>query len=90
MSLTLGKGFGVGFRWALGGALPVGNEGEGEGGGEGGGWGGDMQRNRQVNAHAFVRKLPFVPIECFRGRHTRGRKFTSSLRFSEPFLRAAK
>ena len=27
----------------------------GEGGGEGGEWGGDRQRNRQVNAHAFVK-----------------------------------
>ena len=49
------------------------NQGKGGGGGEGGGWGGhrqgmgwgqakewggDRQRNRQVNAHAFV-KLPF-------------------------------
>ena len=35
--------------------LPVENEGKGQGGGAGGGWGGDRRRNRQVNAHAFVK-----------------------------------
>ena len=38
-----------------GGGLPLENEGKGEGGGEGGGWGGDWQKNRQVNAPAFVK-----------------------------------
>ena len=52
--VSLGKRFGVGFRWV--GGFSVENEGKGEGGGEGGGgWGGDRQRNRQVNAQAFVK-----------------------------------
>ena len=52
--MSLGEGFGVGFRCVVGGGFPVDNEGKGEGGGDGGGSGGDRQRNRQVNAHAFV------------------------------------
>ena len=56
--MSLGEGFGVGFRKVVGGGLPLKNEGKGEGGGEGGGWGGDRQRNRQVNAQALS-KLPF-------------------------------
>ena len=38
-----------------GGGFPVENEGKREGGGEGRVWGGDRQRNRQVNAHTFVK-----------------------------------
>ena len=55
--MSLGKGFGVGFRWAVG-WLSCKKEEKGEAGGEGGeggGWGGDRQRNRQVNAHAFAK-----------------------------------
>ena len=39
--VSLREGFGVGFRWVVGGGLPVGNEGEGDRGGEdaGVGWG---------------------------------------------------
>ena len=47
---SLGEGFGVGFRWVVGGGFLVESEGKGEGTGEGG----DRQRNRQVSAHAFV------------------------------------
>ena len=47
-SLSLGEGFGVGFRWVVGGGSS-GNEGKGDEGGDGGGSGGDLQRNRQVN-----------------------------------------
>ena len=43
-----------GFRWVVGGGLLLGNEENGEGGGEVG-WGRDQQRNRQVNAQAFVK-----------------------------------
>ena len=32
--VSLGEGFGVGFRWVVGGGLPVEEEGKGEGGGE--------------------------------------------------------
>ena len=49
------EGFGVGFRWVVEGGFPVESEGKGGGGGEGGVWGGDRQRNRQVNANAFVK-----------------------------------
>ena len=35
--VSLGEGFGVGFRWVAGGGFPVENEGKGEGGGGGGG-----------------------------------------------------
>ena len=52
--MSLGEGFGVGFRGVVGGGLPVRNKGKGRGGGKGGGWGRDRQRNRQVNAQAFV------------------------------------
>ena len=39
-----------------GGGFPVENEGKkGKGVGRVGGWGGDRQRNRQANAHAFVK-----------------------------------
>ena len=51
--MSLGEGFGVAFRQVAGGGFPSENEGKGEGGGEGGL--GDRQRNRQVNAHAFVK-----------------------------------
>ena len=56
LAVSLGEGFGAGFRWVVWGGLSCGkeNEGKGEGGGEGGGWGWDWQRNRQVNAYAFV------------------------------------
>ena len=39
--MSLGQGFGVGFRGEVGGGFPVENKGKGEGGGEGGGvgWG---------------------------------------------------
>ena len=40
-------GEGVGFS--------VENEGKGEGDGECGAWGGDRERNRQVNAQAFIK-----------------------------------
>ena len=53
--VSLGEGFGVGFRQVAGGGSPLECEGKGEGGGEGGGWGGDGKRIRQVNAHAFVK-----------------------------------
>ena len=56
--MSLGEGFGVGFRWVLGGGVPVANKRKGEGGGEGGGWDRNRQRNRQVNAQALS-KLPF-------------------------------
>ena len=38
--MSLGEGFGVGFRLAVGGGFPVENQGKGEGGGERGGGGG--------------------------------------------------
>ena len=52
-----GEGFGVGLRWVVGGGFPVENKGKVEGCGEGGGEGvgGDRQRNRQINAHTFVK-----------------------------------
>ena len=53
----LGEGFGVRFRWVVGGGFPVENKERAKGGGEGGAWGGDRQRNRQVNAQALS-KLP--------------------------------
>ena len=43
--MSLGEGFGVGFRFVVGGRFPVENEGKGGWGREGGGVG-----NRQVNA----------------------------------------
>ena len=51
--MSLGEGFGVGFRSVVGDGFPM--ENNGKGGGEGGGWGRDRQRNWQVNAHAFVK-----------------------------------
>ena len=64
--MSLGEGFGVGFRGWWGAVFPVENKGKGEGGGKGGGWGGDRQRNRQVNAQALS-KLPFsdLPFSFF-------------------------
>ena len=59
--MSLGEGFGVGFRWVMGGGFALENKGKGEGGGEGGGWGRDRQRNRQVNAQALL-KLPFSKL----------------------------
>ena len=56
--MSLGEGFGVGFREVVEGGFPVENKGIGEGGGEGGGWGWNRQRNRQVNAQALS-KLSF-------------------------------
>ena len=49
-----GEGLGARFRWVVGG-VACGKEGKREEGGEGGGWGGVRQKNRQVNAHAFVK-----------------------------------
>ena len=43
------------FRWLLGRGFPLENKGKTKRGGEGGVWGRDRQRNRQVNAHAFVK-----------------------------------
>ena len=50
----VGDGCGIGFKWVVVGCdLPVENAGfKGKRGGEGGG---DRQRNRQVNARAFVK-----------------------------------
>ena len=46
-----------------GGVFLLENKGEGKGCGEVGGWGGDTQRNRQVNAHAFVKNT----LQCSPG-----------------------
>ena len=56
--MSLGEGFGVGFRGVVGGGFPLENKG---GGGEGGGWGGDRQRHWHVNAQALS-KLPFSDL----------------------------
>ena len=57
--VSLGEGFGVGFRGVVGGGFPVKNKGKGAGSGEGGWWGRDRQRNQQVNAQVWS-KLPFI------------------------------
>ena len=72
--VSLGEGFGVGFRRVAGGGFPVESEREkGNGGGEGGGWGGDGQGNRQVNAQAMSKllfsNLPFSFFPKFEIRY---------------------
>ena len=59
--MSLGERFGVGFRWVVG-VVFLWRE-KGKGGGE---WGGDMQRNWQVNVHAFVKTtlLKLTVREC--------------------------
>ena len=50
--MSLKKGFGVGFRWVVGGGLSFWRMRE-----KGREWGGCRQSNRQVNAHALVKAI---------------------------------
>ena len=58
--VSVGEGFGVGFRWVGEGGFPVEKKGQGSGWG-GWGWGRDQQRNWQVNARALW-KLPLIKL----------------------------
>ena len=53
--MSLGEGFGGGLRAVQGGWVFLWKMRARVGGAGGGGWGGDRQRNRQVNARAFVK-----------------------------------
>ena len=52
--MSLGEGFGVGSRWAVGGGFPVENKGKGQGGGEDAGWGRDRQKEPASQSASFV------------------------------------
>ena len=57
--MSLGEGFGVRFRWVVGGWFPVENEGKGEGAGESGG--GEVATGTRTgkSMHMRLSKLPF-------------------------------
>ena len=57
--VSLGEGFGVRFRWVVGGGLPVGNEGTEEAGGE---WGGDRQKRTGKSMRTRLSKLPLSKL----------------------------